>query len=138
MVGGFPAPLIRGDDGWEYCASMVVDALRDGGSFVVRMSPEDAKRMFIPVDQFHEKTISKLRKRIRGEQPICPPWVEFCKKLYPSPSGCEWLYGYSQGCIINHEGRHRIEAAIREGIKEIPVVFRRKPDEYCHIEVRKK
>ncbi len=150
MVDDFPAPGTVEE--WQKGASLPWTALDDEyeGSFVVRMKPEDVKKLFyyLPPEDYSKKSLRNLRSRIRNRKAITPPWLEFCKaRAYGEPTDkyFTWQGGPeredrpfkfpgSQGAIIGHEGRHRIEAAILEKLETIPVVIRKRPDEYCYKE----
>ena len=118
MVDGFPVPNTKQD--WDYCASVPVEVLdeqREG--FVIRMIPEDAKKLFPPTI-YDESIIEKLRERIRDKKALCPCWADWVR--VESETG----FPIAESCFVSHEGRHRIEASIREGVKSIPIVVIKK------------
>lgn len=133
MVGDYPAPF----EDIYFCAPIVTDAiLRDKDTIVIHTSPENAKKLFPQIPRYDEDVISELRERYRKKLPVCPPWLEQCK-----PVGSEqdplWKCKVAESFFWGHEGRHRIEAARREGLKTIPIIIRRLDERYCYKEPEK-
>ena len=129
MVDDFPAPY----DKLSACASIPTEAIaepkREG--FVLHMKPQDAKKLFPPTI-LNQDTVERLRKRYRNKQPVCPPWLEICF------SQLKTQFPPAESCFVGHEGRHRIEAAIREGLKTIPIIVRSKPSYACPVFLKEK
>jgi len=109
-MGDWPAPL--DEDEWWHCAPYSYEGtLREKG-FNVLIDPKKAKKIFPERKYYDEDVVSALRKRIREGKPICPPWREIC-----------FIENGYEFCTTGHEGRHRIKAAIEEGLDLIPVLF---------------
>jgi len=128
MVEDFPAPL----KDIFYCAPVATEALlHEEDTIVLNIDPNEAKKLF-PKTIYSERIIKELRDRIRNKQDLCPPWLLLCKPINSSfDEG--WAFGrLAEQCIVAHEGRHRIEAAVREGLKNIPIVIKIKDSSYCY------
>ena len=124
LVDGFPTH-VNYSDWWG--ESIIPDSLEQGEALVIHASPEDAQRLFPPT-RFYEPSIKQLEDRIKEGKPINPPWLEMCINICkPSEEKCR----RTETWVVGHEGRHRIEAARRMGLKKIPIVIRKKPEEYC-------
>lgn len=123
MIDGFPTHT-KYSEWWG--ETIIPEALKYGKATVIHASPTDAASLFPPTT-FYEETIEELRKRIREKMPINPPWLEVCLNIRDED-------GWHHTWVVGHEGRHRIEAARREGLKKVPIIIRHKPEEYCKIE----
>lgn len=132
MVGDYPVPL----EDYSYCEPVVQDAVINDEAIVLLVSPKDAKKLFPPIardipegidelEVYNKKSLNNIRQRIRNKEGVCPPILNVCFYEDTKKSGGIEFAG------IGHEGRHRIMGAILEGTKLMPIVIRRKPNEYC-------
>ncbi|MFQ6020818.1 MAG: ParB/Srx family N-terminal domain-containing protein [Candidatus Aenigmatarchaeota archaeon] len=121
FIDNFPTHA-RYKDWWG--ETIISEALKYKKAIVIHTSPEDGKKLFPPTS-FEESTIKKLMDRIKKKKPINPPWIELCLNIESKRPGFKYTW------IAGHEGRHRIEASRRAGIKKIPIVFRIKPEYAC-------
>lgn len=107
--------------------TIISDALEADKALVMHMTPDDAKKLFPPVSdpplRYFKKSIETLKDRIKKGAPINPPWLEVCLNIEDR--------GYCRTWVVDHEGRHRIEAARLSGVSKIPVILREKPSQYC-------
>lgn len=118
-----------------YGEFIVPESESKGKALFLQMSPNDAKKLFPPMnvedlatgkvfERYMGSSIKELRERIKKGEPINPPWMQVCLNI-PAEGGFEksWFKG--------HEGRHRIEAARLEGSKVVPVFFLEKDKSFC-------
>ena len=133
MVDGFPAP----GSYEERCHCAPLSQLDDANpkktvfgreTMILHLTPEDAKKLLQPLSHsYRGKSLDKLRERIKNKKAVCPPWLQACfyepdKGGIVPPKGVELA-------IVGHEGRHRIEAALLEGVEKIPIIVADK--KYC-------
>lgn len=102
-------------------------ALQEDKGMVAHMSPEDAKKLYPPVEDYRG-SVEKMRERIRKGQAINPPYLSFCLNI-------ESCTMNPKTWVANHEGRHRIEAARLEDVKKMPVIFVEKQRELCETQI---
>jgi len=75
-----------------------------------KIKPEVFLELASPVGTFTEDAVSKYQDSIRTAQPVSTPQLDL-----------SWDDDSKKWKVSSHEGRHRSQASVKEGLSEIPV-----------------